>query len=196
VLASNAWIRHHRFTCDERNHLAHLEQHEATLESLIPPRMAKPTGYFTWDLDKIAQALQIEDAEVKIYFTDGRRVSFLLERRISREVVKGTLATSEGAGWDLIDTEGGKWEVRSITRGGIYFCPSYMVGSGRFYDESGFLRKLAEVKGYIVSDIEMFPTVPYWVMSTDAVTKWHNSGQLGAGTKISRATALRLLSAL
>lgn len=50
-----------------------------------------------------------------------------------------------------------KWEVRSISRNGIYFCPSYMVGSGRKFNEAGFLVKIAEISGYIVSDIERFP---------------------------------------
>ena len=41
----------------------------------------------------------------RAYFTDGRRVSFILERRLAYEVLKGTLAPSEGAGYDLIE----KW---------------------------------------------------------------------------------------
>jgi len=103
----------------------------------------KPTGVLTWDVTEIARVLKVEPKDVHEYFTDGRRVSFLLERRLAREVIKGTLAPSEGAGFDLIDPSGKKWEVRSVTRGGIYFCPSYMVGSGRVFDEPGFLRKAA-----------------------------------------------------
>lgn len=66
----------------------------------------------------------------------------MLERRIAHEVIKGRLAPSEGAGFDLIDPAGHKWGVRSISKGGIYFCPSYMVGSGCSFDEPGFLAKL------------------------------------------------------
>ena len=55
------------------------------------------------------------------------RVSFILERHLAK-VMNGRLAPSEGAGYDLVDGYGQKWEVRSITRGGIYFCLSYMVG--------------------------------------------------------------------
>jgi hypothetical protein len=84
---------------------------------------------------------------VKEYLTDGRRVSFLPERRLSREVFEGTLAPSEGAGYDLLDREGLKWEVRSVSKGGVYFCPSYMVGSGRSFEEKGFLDKLSEIEG-------------------------------------------------
>ncbi|OGA46754.1 MAG: hypothetical protein A3F74_20710 [Betaproteobacteria bacterium RIFCSPLOWO2_12_FULL_62_58] len=141
----------------------------------------------------MSRVLKVGVDDVRAYFTDGRRVSFLLERRIAYEVVKGRLAPSEGAGFDLIDSAGRKWEVRSITSGGVYFCPSYMVGSGRQFDEPGFLRKLDEIEGYIVSDVEQFPNIPFWIIPKTTVLGWYNNDQLGAGTKISRARALGLL---
>jgi hypothetical protein len=66
----------------------------------------------------VAEALRISEDDVRDYFTDGRRVSFIIERRIAREVLRARPAESEGAGFDLIDPEGGKWEVRSISGGG------------------------------------------------------------------------------
>ena len=150
-------------------------------------------GVMAWDLGEISNSLKLSEDDVRAYFTDGRRVSFLLERRLAYEVVKGRLAASEGAGYDLIDPDGIKWEVRSITRGGIYFCPSYMVGSGRKFDEPGFIAKLNEIKGYLVSDVECFPEIPYWCISQETVRGWYDRGLLGAGTKISRDKALRLL---
>ncbi|TAE89487.1 MAG: hypothetical protein EAZ81_12970 [Verrucomicrobia bacterium] len=151
-------------------------------------------GTFNWDLAQISSALLISEEDVRAYFTDGRRVSFILERRIAYEVLGGSLAHSEGAGYDVLDQQGRKWEVRSISRGGIYFCPSYMVGSGRSFDENGFRAKLNEIAGYIVSDIESFPTVPYWVIPASTVTDWWERGQLGNTTKITRQKALDLLS--
>src|ERR1051325_7104687 len=119
----------------------------------------KPTKILRWNIKEVAAALQVDVQSVREYFTDGRRVAFLIERRIARE--EGfKLAPSEGAAFDLTDPNGGKWEVRNITRGGIYFCPSYMVGSGRSFNKPGFLKKLAGVHGYIVTDIELFPDVP------------------------------------
>jgi len=146
-----------------------------------------------WDIAEVAAALKMEADEVREYFTDGRRVSFMLERRISREIIKGRLAQSEGASFDLFDSDGAKWEVRSITRTGIYFCPSYMVGSGRAFDEVGFLRKLDEVAGYLVSDVECFPDVPVWKIDGQRVRDWYHGGVLGANTKIPRKRALQLL---
>lgn len=152
-----------------------------------------PNGVLTWDIEEIARALKISKQDVQEYFTDGRRVSFLLERRIAREVIKGTLAPSEGAGFDLLDSRGKKWEVRSISKDGIYFCPSYMVGSGRHFGEKGFLEKLSEIEGYIVSDIESFPKIPFWIVIAKQVKSWWESGELGKNSKISREKALRLL---
>jgi len=154
----------------------------------------EPNGRLTWDIIEIAQALKISVDDVREYFTDGRRVSFILERRVAFEVLKGTLSPAEGAGFDIIDSSGGKWEVRSISREGIYFCPSYMVGSGRHFEEGGFLSKLAEIKGYIIADIESFPNIPFWIIPSEQVKRWWEEGKLGTTTKISRKNVLKLIS--
>jgi hypothetical protein len=156
-----------------------------------PPRR---TGVLKWDIGEIARALKISEGDVKEYFADGRRVSFLLERRICAEVLHGTLAPSEGAGFDLIDSDGGKWEVRSISKDGVYFCPSLMVGSGRRFEEQGFLAKLSEIEGYVLSDIESFLEIPFWIVTADEVRDWWHSGELGVNSKINREKALRVLS--
>jgi hypothetical protein len=150
----------------------------------------------TWDEQDIAKALKIKPSDVRLYFTDGRRISFLIERRIAYEVLFGALAPSEGAGFDLFDSKGKKWEVRSITKGGIYFCPSYMVGSGRHFEEAGFLEKLKEIEGYVVSDIESFPNVPFWIISAQQVRAWYDAGQLGINSSVSRERALQLIRTL
>ncbi len=152
-----------------------------------------PYGKFDWDINEISIALKISPEDVRLYFTDGRRVSFILERRIAHEVLHGSLAVSEGAGYDVLDPDGGRWEVRSISKSGIYFSPSYMVGSGRSFEEQGFLEKLDEIEGYIVSDIERFPSVPFWIVRSDLVKLWWERGLLGKNSKISRTKALSLL---
>lgn len=151
-------------------------------------------GVLKWNVDDIAKALKIRKKDVQEYFTDGRRISFLIERRVAREVLLGQVAKSEGAGFDIVDSKGHKWEVRSVSRGGVYFCPSYMVGSGRNFDEKGFLEKLNEIEGYVLADIESFPNVPFWIVPVEHVKDWYEKGLLGAGTKVSRETALNLLA--
>ena len=154
------------------------------------------TGALHWNLDAIASALVVGREDALRYFTDGRRVSFIVERRLAVEVIHGTLALSEGAGYDVLDPEGGKWEVRCITRGGVYFCPSYMVGAGRSFAEAGFLLKLDDVKGYILADVSLFPDVPFWIIPVATVRQWYANRQLGAGTKVSRVKALQLIHAI
>ena len=157
---------------------------------------AEPNGVLEWNLPGLQQAMGVSADEVREYFTDGRRISFLIERRFAREVLQGRLAPSEGTPYDVIDAHGGKWEVRSLTDRGIYFCPSHMVGSSRAFDERGFMAKLDGIDGYLVSDIEQFPDVPYWVVRTATVRRWWADHKLGATSKISYAEARRLFAAM
>jgi hypothetical protein len=135
--------------------------------------------------------MRLRESAVREYFTDGRRVSFLLERRIAAEVLHGRTAPS-----DVIDDHEGRWEVRSLSRRGVYFCPSNMVGSSRHFDEAGFLKKLAGIRGYVIADIDAFPDVPYWRVTSDQVLAWWRNGELGADSKISRDKALAMLAAM
>ncbi len=71
--------------------------------------MFHPDAIISWDIDDLSNALKIHPEDVNAYFTDGRRISFILERRIAREYIKGILATSEGADYDILimkDTNG------------------------------------------------------------------------------------------
>lgn len=150
-------------------------------------------GLLEWNIERLSEAMHLTVEETSDYFQDGRRVSFILERRIRRDIIGGTLSPSEGAGFDLTDPKGRKWEVRSITRRGVYFCPSYMVGSGRRFDERGFVDKLDEIEGYVLSDVTEFPRIPVWTVASSTVRQWHLSGSLGAGSRVSRSKALALL---
>lgn len=152
-----------------------------------------PDGFLKWDAAALSQALCVDLQDVREYCTDGRRFSFIVERRLAKQILKGRLAPSEGASFDVIDPAGCKWEVRSITKGGVYFCPSNMKGSGRSFNEDGFLRKLNEIKGYVLADLIRFPEIPFWYISADAVLTWWDAGRLGTTTTISRKRALSLI---
>ncbi len=156
--------------------------------------MTYKTGILNWDIDKIANSLKISKEDVQQYFTDGRRVSFLLERRLAKEILKGKLADSEGKDYDVIDNDGKKYEVRSISKDGIYFCPSYMVGSSRSFNEIGFIKKAENIEGYILCDITLFPNIKFYIVSAKEVIDWYKKGLLGKTTKITKSKALKLLS--
>lgn len=157
--------------------------------------MKKPDGELDWNLEKLSEALKISKENVIEYFTDGRRVSFILERRLAKEKLDGTIAKSEGASYDIIAKNGCKWEVRSISKD-VYFCPSYMVGSQRSFEEQGFLQKLKNIEGFILSDIKKFPKIPYWIIKSSTVLKWYDSGKLGTTTKVSRNKVFELINEL
>ncbi len=139
--------------------------------------------------------MRIRREDVIKYFTDGRKVAFIFERRLTNEVTGGELAASEGADYDIIDVDGKKQEVRSISKK-IYFSPSYMVGSGRSFNEEGFLQKINGIAGYILVDIGQFPNVPFWKVAASDVLAWYRNGQLGKGTHTSRPKVLQLISEL
>lgn len=68
---------------------------------------------------------------------------------------------THGAGgaidWKVDALNDGRRPCRMFREGGVYFCPGYMVGSGRAFEEDGFMEKLREIDGYVVSDITVFP---------------------------------------
>ncbi len=147
-----------------------------------------------WDEDDLARAFKVTTTDIRAYLTDGRRVSFIIERRLMWENPGWKLAPSEGAGYDLRDPDGGTWEVRSITRQGVYFNPSNQVGSGRVFKEDGFQAKLNSIKGFILSDIVGFPVVDVFVVPVDNVLRWHRGRVLGANAKVSREKFLTSLA--
>jgi len=151
-------------------------------------------GTVNWNLAALSAALQISEDAAQKYFTDGRRISFLLERRLATEVFRGHIASSEKAGYDLIDEHGNKFEVRSITRTGVYFSPSYMVGFGRRFDKQGLLKKLNSVHGYVLCDISKFPKIPCWSITSGDIQELYNKDKLGKRCKLSRKAALQMLN--
>jgi hypothetical protein len=140
-----------------------------------------------FDDQKLAEAFGVTVDDIHEYLTDGRRVSFIIERRLKWAHPGWELAPSEGAGYDLRAPDGGLWEVRSITQGGVYFNPSAQVGSGRRFEEAGFLTKLDAVAGFILSDITLFPSIKVFKISVDHVKRWCRQCELNANARVSRA---------
>ena len=148
----------------------------------------------TWDEAELAQAFRISQEDVREYLTDGRRVSFIIERRLANEHANWKLAPSEGKGYDLLDPNNDKWEVRSITNSGVYFTPSNQVGSGRSFNEPKFREKLREIKGFILTDIAPFPEVNVYVVPVANVVRWYRLGLPGSRASISRKKFLESIA--
>ena len=58
-----------------------------------------------------------------------------------------------------------------------------MIGSGRSFEEKGFLNKLDEIEGYYICDIQKFPKVPYMTISSKIVRDHYFSGKFNKKTK-------------
>lgn len=138
-----------------------------------------------FDRAAIASAFGVSEQDIQEYMTDGRRASFIIERRLKWDNPDWKLAPSEGAGFDLIDPNGHRWEVRCITSQGVYFNPSNQVGSGRVFNEREFLNKLYGIAGFILADITKFPVVPVFKFSVDYVFEWYQQKLLGANARVS-----------
>lgn len=149
-------------------------------------------GSLIWDVQKLSEALHLSKEDIIDYFRDGRRMSFILERRICKEILGGRMPKSEGSSFDIFDKEGNKWEVRCVTEQGTYFCPSSMIGAGRFFDEEGFLNKLKEIKGYILADITKFPLVEYWSTSSYEIMDLYVNKRIHSTTKVGRQRVIDL----
>jgi len=147
-----------------------------------------------WDEEELARAFKVTTKDIREYLTDGRRVGFIIERRLVWENPGWRLAPSEGAGFDLFDPNNGKWEVRSVTSAGVYFNPSGQVGSGRKFNEKGFLDKLESIEGFILSDIVEFPVVNVYVVPVGNIRRWYRDGKLGSIAKVTREKFLNSLS--
>lgn len=131
----------------------------------------EPTFEEKWKVNELSKALLISDDDVKDYFTDGRRASFLMEHICRKKSgTRWELAESEGDPYDLVDPKGGKWEVRCITEStGVNFAPSNNTGKGRKYVKEDFMRKLKELSGYFLADVTSFPQVKFYKLSIKSV---------------------------
>lgn len=152
-----------------------------------------PTGLFEWDVAKCAEGLQIPPERLLTFFKDGRRFAWLLEESLASRYKM--VRQGETADYDLIDPVGRAWEVRCCTKGGLFFCPSNMIGKGRKFHLEDWTTKQANVSGWIVADINTFPRVPYWVIPKEIVSGWWNSGALGPSTHVLHTKFRDLISA-
>lgn len=149
-----------------------------------------------FDFTKTAAGLGISFDETISYFLDGRKISFLLEQRLSK--LSGyTKAPSESSPFDVIDDEGKKAEVRCLTNK-IIFRPSDQIGMGRrFCEQSFYDDKIAKVDYFIICDVNEKDLRDGFVdtFSVDSNEIWcmYKCGLLGKNAEKSRKTFLKLM---
>ena len=151
-----------------------------------------------YDKRKLIDALQISEESINDKFTDGRTVSALIEERVVKELPNLlSLAKDRGGGIrKIIDVDHKEWELRTISKTGIAFAPSKMIGVGRSFDADGFFERLNEIAGYIVVNTLTFPGQSIFqidLVPTDNIRSWFNDGSLGKRAKIPSKQMIEIL---
>lgn len=148
------------------------------------------------DFNKIADGMELTYDECINFFSDGRRISFLLEKRISKfEGFKK--AESESDPFDVIDTEGKKAEVRCLTKI-INFRPSDQIGKGRKFNRDGFYNnKIKKIDYFIIADVnvEDLKKGIVHIFNIPAIDVWkmYEQGELGKNAQKQRSGFLKMM---
>ena len=138
------------------------------------------------------------DEWVEVYM-DGRRISMIIEKRISK--LKGyKKASSEGDPYDVIDPENKKGEVRCLTNK-VMFRPSNQIGDGRRFDESKFYEhKISKVDYFMIADINEIDLRNgiVNVFNVPSILVWdlYKQGKLGKSADKGRKSFLKLMKEL
>lgn len=111
-------------------------------------------------------------------FKDGRVISRFIEAEVAERFSGLRLAESTNAnGYDIVGRGGNKLEVKTFTKGGCKFVPSYMVGSGRKIDAEK-ARKETVAKYLCLADVTQFPYVSVVFKKFDDVWEDYPKGSI------------------
>ena len=130
------------------------------------------------------------------FHLDGRRISMILEMRISK--LKGfQKAPSESSPFDVIDPQSKKAEVRCLTEK-IMFRPSDQIGMGRKFDETKFYNnKILQVDYFMIADINEADLragfVNIFNISSSVVWELYKEKKIGKNAEKSRNTFLKMM---
>lgn len=91
-------------------------------------------------------------------FRDGRFCCEPLSRHLEQQF--DGLEFVDRKGYDFIHPELGKIEKKQITKGGLKFCPSAMIGAGRKVNYQEVVEHIHNLNlVYVLADITEFPKV-------------------------------------
>lgn len=134
-----------------------------------------------WDMDLLSEALKIKTESVLRFLRDGRNTSFLLKFRLAK-LLKWDLVEGHNAPTHLVDSEGKIWIIKTCTKiSGVSFCQNSMIGKGRKFNAVDFLNSLKNHEGYLVCDIDAFPTVRVYAIDNRQVKNLFDHGALKDG---------------
>lgn len=118
----------------------------------------QPDQVYSVNLDGQIRFGNLQGDVVNEIFKDGRISGLIAEHFICDIFNTLNRSDSEKSPYDVYCT---RWmhgyECRTVTKGGVNFCPSYMLGKGREYDEKEHHEKIDNVHGFIFFDITDMP---------------------------------------
>jgi len=111
-------------------------------------------------------------------FRDGRVASRFIELEVAERFsgLRGA-ESSNAKGYDMVGRGGQKLEVKTFTKSGCKFVPSYMVGSGRKMDAKK-AKKETVAKYLCIADITDFPNVNLVFKKFDDVWRDYPKGSI------------------
>ncbi len=148
------------------------------LDAGRPARMPRQFR-MQWNSGRLSRALKIPEEQILGYFRDGAHAPFLVGGRLVQEHPGWGPGAGPGR---LVAPDGGAWEVRCLTEGGVSLAGDTHRNPG---GESG---KSSRPGGLILADIVNFPTVEIFVLPAENLQRWRETGQLPAAGKIGRTT--------
>ncbi len=119
------------------------------------------------DLSNSLQFGSIPIAVLYNIFKDGRLSGLLIEHLIESMFLNLTRLKQENSSLDFIDSKGGRYEVRVITKNGVKFIPSHMIGKGRKFNQEGFDEKLAQIDYFLLCDVNNFPKISIFTIKNN-----------------------------
>lgn len=110
---------------------------------------------YTFDLKGQIKFNDLKEQILYNLFKDGRVSTPFLQLAIENWF---GLTYVDAKGYDYLDVEGNKYELKTFTANGCKLCPSSMIGVGRKKDLEKFVEGAIKIS-YIIADITSFPTI-------------------------------------
>ena len=130
---------------------------------------------YDFDLRGKVQFGDLTEEEVYKEFQDGRLSSRLLEKQIPIWFPEITFVDQDG--YDHIDKNDVKYDLKGFTKGGAGYAPSNMIGAGRKINVVE-MHAHARTINYIFSDITEFPKVRVVFKRGDDIVRDYPNGKV------------------
>ncbi len=142
-------------------------------------------GEIAFDVQSLADSLQLTTSEVYSLWSDARAVNHIMELRLASHLNAELVAGNSS--YDLL-WNNDRFEVKVLSKR-LDFCRSSL--KGRNFQAISFLSWLDTIRAFVTYDIQGFPLCPVYGISTRLVKDWWNEGKLTDRASMSRISFLK-----